>query len=326
MANAILAMKKAILEKRLAALFEEYTAVNDQIGRELSDADRLRLARQAESLWKQIVELNQELRALEVGGQDVNRRHLELQASLLRIDFKSASAIVEKVLQKSGQQGCAAVFLLQKSQRLGGEYCVAHIRDVLRQKTSDLKYWPVDFSATGGRFDEYRLLDGIAGHLNVPVQAGDLQQYTQTVVRKMCDALQSGSIAFLDLRKWDNLHPQERILTWFLDDFWHQIVEGLATISLERDRIKCIALLLVDDEIPTQYVPISRFCTADAYENGKILRIPLKRWTKKEIHAWLEDHSQLTTARIDQLAEKIYRSTEGLPPLICKMLCEELGT
>jgi len=56
--------KRETLQKRLAGLYEEYEAVNDQLGRTLSDAHRLRLQRQFDDLERQIQEVERELESL----------------------------------------------------------------------------------------------------------------------------------------------------------------------------------------------------------------------------------------------------------------------
>ncbi len=65
MANSIHDRRKRILETRLAQLYEEYEAINAQLGYALNDADKLRLKRQAEHTDGEIQELEQKIAALE---------------------------------------------------------------------------------------------------------------------------------------------------------------------------------------------------------------------------------------------------------------------
>lgn len=53
--------KRKALETRLSQLLEEYEAVNDQLGRTLSEADRIRLRRHAQSLEREIEQVQREL-------------------------------------------------------------------------------------------------------------------------------------------------------------------------------------------------------------------------------------------------------------------------
>ena len=54
--------KRAMLEKRLAELNEEWEAVYAQIGRELNEATKLRLQRQADGIEQEIASLEAQLR------------------------------------------------------------------------------------------------------------------------------------------------------------------------------------------------------------------------------------------------------------------------
>ena len=54
--------KRRALEQRLAQLLEEHRAANDQLGRTLSDVERIRLKRQIEALESEIDEVDQELK------------------------------------------------------------------------------------------------------------------------------------------------------------------------------------------------------------------------------------------------------------------------
>ena len=53
--------KRQALERRRAALIEEYQAASAQLDRALSDVDRLRIQRQVDDLEKQIAQLEREL-------------------------------------------------------------------------------------------------------------------------------------------------------------------------------------------------------------------------------------------------------------------------
>lgn len=56
--------KKSMLERRLAALLEEYEAANSQLTRALDEVSRLRLQRQVDDLERQIQELEGQIQGL----------------------------------------------------------------------------------------------------------------------------------------------------------------------------------------------------------------------------------------------------------------------
>src|SRR5207248_501812 len=98
---------------------------------------------------------------------------------LPKIDFKEVQSTLEKVFRKTGNDGCAVIFLLQKSMSFGGEHCATRVRDLLEQRTADLKHWRLQFSVGVGRGDECGLLNGLADYLNLPAEDRDLPRYTQ---------------------------------------------------------------------------------------------------------------------------------------------------
>ena len=61
MTNSFKNRRKQILEARLLELYEEYETIYAQLGRTLSDTDKVRLKRQADYTSREIKELEQEL-------------------------------------------------------------------------------------------------------------------------------------------------------------------------------------------------------------------------------------------------------------------------
>ena len=61
--------RKAILEKRLAELYEEYEAAYAQLGRMLADVDALKIRRQIAYLDEAIKEVEAQLAQLDSGGR-----------------------------------------------------------------------------------------------------------------------------------------------------------------------------------------------------------------------------------------------------------------
>ena len=326
--ETVVARKRQILEKRLDALFQDYEAVHQQMGQALSEVDKNRLDRQAEDINKQINATAAELDALErncrpelqgASRQDRNRNYLDLQEKLPRIDFKALELALETIL-KSPQDGCAALLLLQKSLMMGGEWGGARLREILRMLTNDFKHWPVEFQP-GSRSDELEILHRLAAYLNIEARSS-LQDYSQAVIQRICGSLQGGSVVFIEFRKWDYLSPQPRVVGWFLR-FWQDMVQALAGVAQTFRQVKVVVVIFVDDRLPEECLAIEQCCKVDTFEKGKVLEILLDKWTKDEIQEWLEAYSGLPSARIDLMADRIYRATDGLPGLVAQTLLNE---
>jgi hypothetical protein len=314
------------LEQRLASLTADYIAASSQLNAVIDAVERERLRRKIDSLEQELQATNQKLSGEEDRAGGRGHRYRRVQSLLPRIDFKEVNRTLEKIFEQSGRRGCAVGFLLQRSQLLGGEHCAARIRDLLERGTGDLKHWIIDVSVATGGLDEYSLLERMARHVHVSIERKDLERFTQLVADRMCDSLGNGSIAFLEVRRWDNLAPQERVLAWFLNTFWLQVAARLASFPPQRVRVRFVALLCVDDQVPAACLPAEHFSSPAKFKHGKLIHFPLRRWKQEDIREWLDLFSGLeSTEGIDRLAEKIYRTSKGLPPVVCKMLCEELG-
>ena len=194
------------------------------------------------------------------------------------------------------------------------------MRDLLHEKTGDFKHWQLGFNARVGSPDELGVLHGLAECLKVPKDIPDLQQQ---VVKTMCGSLQNGSIAFLDIRSWNKLNPPERVLKWFLDSFWQCAVAQLTDVAEKRAGMKLVALLLVDNEIPEEALPAAHVRKVKNFENGKMLHMSLKKWSKEEIDDWLLAYADLPPDGITDLSDRIQELAQT-PVLVCELLKKEL--
>jgi hypothetical protein len=318
-------LRRARLAKRIAALEEQYEAAGNQLNAERNDDDQVIIGRKLEKLEAELEKLYSQLQECENIDGPARWRFTILQANLPKIDFRSVKKALDQIFDKTGKEGCAGIFFLERGQELGGEQCGARIRDLLNERTGELKDWPVDCAIGGGSTDEFSLLRRIGRHLNVTVENPDLQQSTEQLVAKICASMPSGSIALLDVRGWDNLFPPDRVLNWFLDGFWKRIVDALPTIRQDRRGVRFFALLQVDGDFPKELLPAARLCTADKFEDGKILRIRLKNWTEREIEDWITTYSRLSAQDIDRLLKKVWLTSRGgVPLLVCQTIYREL--
>jgi hypothetical protein len=315
-------VKKNVLEKRLAALSEEYIAVNGQLERNRNDSDFLRLEREAKVLFQRMEELHLELEELEATNSSSNQNYLNLQEKLSKIDFIEAMSIVESTMSQFGREGGAALFLIQNSYSMAGKLCISEIRERLVSGTSDFKHYPVELTPEG-KLDEVGILERIARYVNVE-SILDKERYAQAIIGKICQSLQSGSVFFLELRKWDELSCQEQILPWFIDNFWTPLVCQLPTITTTYRKVKFIVILVSDTELSSDCLALPYYCKRGEFDPLKIINLPLNAWTQKDIEDWLDSYSGLPAYRIDSMAKKIYRaSLKGIPTLVYNALLEE---
>src|SRR5262249_35570689 len=161
-------------------------------------------------------------------------------------------------------------FLLQNSNECGGKWFVAHCRDFLARETTDFKYYPIEISLATP--DEFGLLKGLARYVNVD-PAADSEQFARLIIDRIRKSLRSGRVVFIDLKRWDYLEPQERMLAWFLKVFWTPLVQTLPAIAEIYSDVKFVVVILVEAAIPAEW--LTPFCTtSDQFSDEKIVELP----------------------------------------------------
>jgi hypothetical protein len=266
-------------------------------------------------LTAQLHAANDTLSQFERSNADPNRRYLNLEAKLAKLDFMRARSIVAELLHRFGQQGYVVLFVIQRSLLMGGELCVAAIRELLEDSTSDFKHWQIAFT---DQADEWVLINRLANYVN-EVSAStsrDLKVSMQHVVSKIMGSIQGGSTVFIELANCDLLRPPERVFPWFLQDFWSQVVDDFRCIAEQWRAVKLVVVMSADDVVPPVILssPL-RTRTVDQFKSGSIIELPLRRWTQEEIGNWLGSYySQLKRAEIEGIAQSVYNASAGGTP------------
>src|SRR5215217_6247992 len=126
-------IKQQKLEKQLASLTQDYQAVSDDYNNQTDALTRNRLKRKMDELEQEMDEIDNDLRALESAGGDNNRKHLDLEEKLPKIDYEQVETILKEIFGDRAGHGRAAFFLLQNSNSLGGKWGVCRMRDLLQE-------------------------------------------------------------------------------------------------------------------------------------------------------------------------------------------------
>ena len=332
-----LTFKKENLEKRLAKLSEDYAAVSDQIDRESDSDKRNQLQRKVDDFLEQMgkieIELKEaenELNQLEAPEKKNHQSHLDIQENLREIDFQEAIKMIEIIENDYFKiEGGEAFFLLEDSHSMAGEYLISKIRDNFTRKTRHFRHLIIEIQPATC-IDEFGLISLFAGYLNVKVESiVNKREYVNRVINKVCKSLQSGSIVFIEIKKWSDLQEQERILEWFIKDFWSYLIDECRSTIQQKDLLDVRLLALIDADIVLndECSNLPCYCTLDDFDSKKILKIPLKDWEQEDIQKWLARYGGLSASRtqISQMAEKIYlKSRRGIPRMVCEVLQEDL--
>lgn len=300
------------LEETLADLCHKYQAAQADLRSETSAAKRISIKNQLNQLKQEIEETYEELNSLESSEKTPERRFLEINEHLYKIDFQKAFECFRHIMLNLEKTG-AALFLLQNYSPMGGEWFVERIRNFLKQ-SGYFRPYPISISGEM-RPDEFGLLTRLAAHFGLELTTDNWQQFAATIVDTLCQSVRQKDIIFLEIHQWDDLAMQHLVLQRFIDDFWTPLVNRLPTIT-NYDEFKLIALITAGGEISPQCRTSSVFCTEDHFCPEKALELPLTYWSHDDIKE-LCSYSRRSTEEIKKMVSKIYsRSRNGIPRLV----------
>lgn len=327
--------QRQILEKQLEALWQDYEAAINQTTMALGAVEQNRANRLAKDIYEQIEELDQRLKSLETAPTedaadtskpDIARIQLELRSKLPEIDFGALERIVRKILRERQDEGCAALLLFQKSQSMGGEWCAARLREMLRRETQDgrFRHLPVEFQPAE-RVDASGLLRRLGQYLDIDAADQDRQSLSRRVIDKLCGSLQSGSIVLIECWRCDYFSREPDEFRWVLTDFWRQAISRLALVAKEYYGVKIIFSLFVDGTLPGNCLAVDPCRTFKDFQKDRPFEIALKPWTEKDIREWIARYSGRSLFRpdVDFMAKKVYEAAKGKPNLIAQQLLSE---
>jgi inactive STAND len=178
-------------------------------------------------------------------------------------------------------------------------------------------------------YDEYGLLERVAGYLKIQCKSiPNIKEYGAEIIKKICQSLQSGSIVFIEINKWDCLQSQESIIPWFVDNFWIPLIQESKIFIKEKElrRVKFVTVIDLESQLSTECNNLPYYCCGDSFDYQKILKLPLNQWQQDDIQEWLEIYTGLSASKIDAIARNIYLKTmNGIPYMVCGALEQELN-
>jgi hypothetical protein len=315
--------------KELQALNQKLMYCNDPVEKLRSQNEYNHIVEEAEKIERQLAHDG-------MSASDPDRRYHAFQDVLPQIDFKKVEQIVSAILDEPNQRMFAALFLLQNYSQMGGEWCIARIRNILKDKTraNDFKPYQIECSCDK-KWDETGLLNALANYWFTEQESehdlktirDNSQQFASAIVRKIIGSVRGGSIVFIELRQWDNVYPHDRVLPWFLRSFWEPLVDLLPSLAEKYLQVKVFIVIVSYGDLSTACVPSIFRCAGDDEDCERLMRLPqkeriielpLRNWTQEEIRDWLANHFRnLQTPQVNSLSEKIFRrSQNGNPALV----------
>lgn len=319
----ITSIKKQTLEKRLANIIEEFVAINAQIDTEGDKDKRILLQRKINNLEEDMEEIDTKLKELENSQNDCNQIYRSIQENLPQIDFRKAMHILDIINNQFKRDVGAAFFLLEDSYSMAGELLIYKIREELKRQTRSIKHIQVEISSNNS-FDEFGLLASIGGYLSISLtDDSNLIDCVNLIIQTICQSLQSGSVVFIEIKKWNFLPSQDKLLSWFIEDFWCSLIHECQVVATQKQllRIKVVAIIDSESKLAPECKQLPCYCTQDDFTHTKILTLPLNRWELEDITTWLEYYSGLSAPQINLKAKQIHQKTmNGVPRMVCSLL------
>ena len=229
------------------------------------------------------------------------------ERDLPEINFNEAFQNFRDQLKQNLKHGLSPVFLLQKSNSMGGKLFLLKIKNLLKNKIRMSCPVEIHFNSKPSAFE---ILNSLAARVNIKHSNDqDWQNYATNIIEMMFKPLcRSSDVIFIELKNCHYL-PSD-VLEWFVNEFWSLVENRLSTLS--KNYIRVICVITANKEIKPS--------------SEKIIELPLYNWKVNEIQEWLERYSNLDNeSDFEEIAKDIYDcSNDGVPKDVYDELQERL--
>ncbi|KZL47736.1 hypothetical protein A2T98_21575 [Nodularia spumigena CENA596] len=318
------------LQERKKVIEDDIKAIGKQYNYSYNLADKDNLDRQSNEYFQRLKKVDNEIELLKSQSNlsvIPNQQQLITQ-NLSKINFCEPKKTVNDILEnRLGKQGGTALFLLQNTSLMRGDLCVAEIQYSLSSKSyGKFKYCPIDPLLRKDISDERSLLNAIADYFKPVESHPNDQQYVQNIIDQISASVQGNSIVFFDFTNWDSLlENDDKLLSWFIQYFWHPLNKKHQEISKNYASVKFILFISLGSMASESYSHLSYCYNSEDFDSLKILKLPLDNWTEVNIDDWLQEVYGLPMNTSETLAKKIYKlSNPGIPITVCSILQNNL--
>ena len=331
--SRVLHIQEQELEEELASLSEQHAAVMKQRRQTRDERDRLLLKHQADDLLEQMNQVEEKLDKLETSENNFNQVNKRIDEKISEIDYREARCQVDNLdeqFQEKGGEG-EALFFIDNFDLLAGKYFISEIIDKFKSQADDSKYVKIEIENKDAALDEWGLMQCIADYFNTSFSSFDTGECIGQVIDAICNSLQNNKVIILEIRNWDILYNYERLLKWFIREFWHKLIEKNRTF-IKDNNLNCIKLItIISASVPLEDSESLIFnCRPTEVDNKTIIKLNIiSPWEQGCIEQWLIKNNRYFKFRsknqITRLATRIYqKSGTGIPCLVCTNLHDEV--
>ena len=171
-------------------------------------------------------------------------------------------------------------------------------------------------------------LEGVIQRIAEKFNINKKEMTIELVINKIGDSLQNNSVLFIEI-DCDISDPSDidQLIPWFINVFWKPLREKVNEVAKDYEGIKVVAVIISDLLLNSRFSKEELSCyynrSKKVFPRDKLVKIPLEKWTKRDIINWLNTHANpsLKTTEKNRIAEKIYNATEkGTPIAVCSAL------
>jgi hypothetical protein len=322
-------IKREQYTKRMAILSEQWAATYSQMAGDLDEGRKVLLKHKLDDYETQIQEVKQEIAALDsldsendpvLAGTLDHQADQALKEKMHEIDFADAKEMLHSTILHPipDKRPFAAFLLLHDCVNKAGELCLHHIRKELQKSGRSFSQYPCQF---GYSFNTQSFLDKLANYHNVNPDP-DLDAYAAAIITVICKKLSRNSTFFYEINLQHNPFINKQFPQELITIFWQPLITALEDVLEEKPLARLVFTFSIDPNVETQFLDAAYFCHDTQFQNDKFFRLPLSDWSEKDISAWLMtfDPEKLPDEDIDQLAQGIYRTNEGIPQNIASAI------
>jgi len=327
-------LKKDGLTEQYKLLTQQYKNACHQLRTTINAADQPKLQFQIDDFYKRMEDVHKQLEQLERLHPDTtHQRRQQWEDALAKIDFRKAWREFEEVYRNhvNLREGGAALLLAPDFLTMCADLFVRELYGWLQNKIgyNTVRHVPlgiIDVSPLTPALFLRRLGIGFG----VSIDGTDVCDAVKvrTVTDKMCAALKRGDMLFVEVKIYADFYQNESFLGWLLDVFWPSLRASLDEATQEkRTYLKCLLVFAVDQKLPTKSFPLKeRYCQLSQFdpEHRSLARVPLEKWSREEVHAWLVHHSGLELPNLDDTVHKIYAGSWNGEPMRVIAALQEL--
>lgn len=326
-------LKRQRLKQQYAQLEAQHAAVAQQLRTDLNAANRpvleerlTNIEQELDTVWGQLQHLEQA-----APGSDIAQRQGTWKGQLWRIDFDKTWHHFESLYREHihRESGGAALLLAPNCNAMRADLFVQRLLEWLKSRPGG--YSRLDHRITG--FEAHVPLTPQSFLAKLGNEFGcapetDLRElpiYVDQLTRRMCSALGTDHVLFVEVNLVVDLYTQDAFVTWLLDEFWPALMTSLQHTAARSPFVKCIMYVGVKRRMPRTSPLRSRCCPLLKYvpTQRQFAQLQLSHWTSEEIKEWLVTCSGIRwdARRLNEVTQTIFAaSEEGMPVLVCHEL------